>query len=121
MKTYKKHAEIEIFQDGKSHTLLGFGTPPSEWSESGKYVEPRKVGILPNGKNIFDPNNVKTVGKYYVRQYVNGKETGGHFFKRRDQAWKYLSIFEEDNPARACRIYSYAKYFLKKYPQLSNS
>ena len=45
---------------------------------------------------------------------------GGSFFKTRDEAWKYITIFEEDNPERACKIYPYAKEYLTKYPNLNN-
>jgi len=34
------------------------------------------------------------------------------------EAWKYLTIYEEDNPERACRIYDYAEKYVKKYPEL---
>ena len=36
----------------------------------------------------------KTSGKYFVREYENDQEIGGSFFKTRDEAWKYITIFE---------------------------
>ena len=40
------------------------------------------------------------------------------FPSKKLEAWKYLTIYEEDNPERACRIYDYAEKYVKKYPEL---
>ena len=64
------------------------------------------IEILHEGEKVFGSN---TTGKYFVREYENNQEMGGSFFKTRDEAWKYLTIYEEDNPERACRIYPMPK------------
>ena len=75
------------------------------------------IEVLYDGEKFFGSN---TTGNYFVREYEDGQEIGGSFFKTRDEAWKYITIFEEDNPERACKIYPYAKEYLNKYPNLNN-
>ena len=74
------------------------------------------IEVLYDGEKFFGSN---TTGNYFVREYEDGQEIGGSFFKTRDEAWKYITIFEEDNPERACKIYPYAKEYLNKYPNLN--
>ena len=75
------------------------------------------IEILEEGETVLgSPTN----GRYMVREFEDGEEMGGSFFKTKLEAWKYLTIYEEDNPERACKIYSYAKKYLNKYPQLNN-
>ncbi len=62
----------------------------------------------------------RTNGQYMVREFIDGVEMGGGFFKTKLEAWRYLTIYEEDNPKRACQIYDYAKKYLKKYPNLQS-
>jgi len=73
------------------------------------------IEILEEGETIFGS---RTNGEYFVREHEDGVEMGGHFFKTKLEAWKYLTIYEEDNPERACRIYDYAEEYVKKYPEL---
>tara|TARA_B100000470_G_C19595454_1_gene304162 strand:- start:428 stop:649 length:222 start_codon:yes stop_codon:yes gene_type:complete len=40
------------------------------------------------------------------------------FFSTTLEAWEYLTIYEEDNPERACQIYPYAKKYLNRYSEL---
>ena len=75
------------------------------------------IEVLNDGEKVFGSN---TTGNYFVREYENDQEMGGSFFKTRDEAWKYITIYEEDNPERACEIYPYAKEYLNKYPNLNN-
>ncbi len=75
------------------------------------------IEVLEQGEKVLGS---KTSGKYFVREYENDQEIGGSFFKTRDEAWKYITIFEEDNPEKACEIYPYAKEYLNKYPNLNN-
>ena len=75
------------------------------------------IEVLYDGEKFFGSN---TTGNYFVREYEDGQEIGGSFFKTRDEAWKYITIFEEDNPERACKIYPYAKEYLTKYPNLND-
>ena len=75
------------------------------------------IEVLEQGEKVLGSN---TSGKYFVREYENEQEMGGSFFKTRDDAWKYITIYEEDNPERACEIYPYAKEYLNKYPNLNN-
>ena len=40
------------------------------------------------------------------------------YFSKLKEAWEYLTIYEEDNPERACKIYPYAKKYLNKHSEL---
>ena len=75
------------------------------------------IDILEKNETVLgSPTN----GRYMVREFEDGEEMGGCFFKTKLEAWRYLTIYEEDNPERACQIYSYAKEYLNKYPKLNN-
>ena len=74
------------------------------------------IEVLNDGEKVFGSN---TTGNYFVREYENDQEMGGSFFKTRDEAWKYITIYEEDYPVRSCEIYPYAKEYLNKYPNLN--
>ena len=52
------------------------------------------IEVLNDGEKVFGSN---TTGNYFVREYENDQEMGGSFFKTRD-GWKYITIYEEDNP-----------------------
>ena len=56
---------------------------------------------------------------YAVRDVYTDKLIGNRRFKTKLQAWKYLTIYEENNPRKACIYYKYAKKYLKKYPELN--
>ena len=74
------------------------------------------IEVLNDGEKVLGSN---TAGKYFVREYEDDQEMGGSFFKTKLEAWRYLTIYEEDNPERACLIYPYAKEYLTKYPNLN--
>ena len=56
----------------------------------------------------------------YKVEHTDNQARGGIMFDTKLEAWRYLTIYEEDNPERACQIYSYAKKYLNDYPHLNN-
>ncbi len=65
-----------------------------------------------------------------IRKEINGNQivykvvaTDGNilplrYFSKLKEAWEYLTIYEEDDPHRACIIYPYAKKYLNKHSEL---
>ena len=49
---------------------------------------------------------------------IDGNLLPLRFFSTTLEAWEYLTIYEEDNPERACQIYPYAKKYLNRYSEL---
>ena len=75
------------------------------------------IEVLEQGEKVLGS---KTSGKYFVREYENDQEIGGSFFKTRDEAWKYIRIFEEDNPEKADEILNDVMRYASSSTKLSS-
>ena len=52
------------------------------------------IEILEEGEFIFGS---PTVGKYFVRRYEDGEETGGGFFKTKKEAQQHAREYKNDD------------------------
>ena len=52
------------------------------------------IEVLEPGEKIFGS---PTAGKYFVRRYEDGEETGGGFFKTKKEAQQHIREYKKNN------------------------
>jgi len=80
-----------------------------------------KIHTYVNGRDISNRKGVtiiKRTDKVSYRVVTDNDSWPSRFFMKKEDAWHYITIYEENNPRESRKIYSYAEGMIANYPEL---
>ena len=100
----KKGETMRLTQKQKLelHRLMSLGDDQLKWARV------KKLDYGYNVEHLENPSKVKAFIPISTK-----------WFKTFKKAWQYLTVYEENNPKRACLLYSYGAKVLEENPSLN--